>query len=85
MKLMRVGPKGAEKPAMLDAGGVIRDLSAHVADIDGSVLGADGLAKLAGIDPASLPEVASDTRIGGTMPGEGNTIAFNTQNGIGCC
>ncbi|MEM7058249.1 MAG: fumarylacetoacetate hydrolase family protein [Pseudomonadota bacterium] len=74
MKLMRVGPKGAEKPAMMDAGGTIRDLSAHVADIDGSVLGADGLAKLAAIDPASLPEVSADTRIGACVGKVGNVI-----------
>ena len=74
MKLMRVGAKGAEKPAMLDASGTIRDLSAHVADIDGSVLGADGLAKLGGIDPASLPEVSADTRIGACVGNVRNVI-----------
>ena len=74
MKLMRVGAKGAEKPAMLDANGVIRDLSAHVADIDGSVLGPDGLAKLAAIDPVSLPEVAADKRIGPCVGNVGNVI-----------
>lgn len=74
MKLMRVGPKGAEKPAMMDAGGVIRDLSAHASDIDGSVLGADALAKLAAIDPTSLPEVSADTRIGQCVGNVGNVI-----------
>ncbi|MDH3665518.1 MAG: fumarylacetoacetate hydrolase family protein [Paracoccaceae bacterium] len=67
MKLMRVGPKGAENPAILDADGVIRDVSAHVADIDGSALSPDGLAQLAAIDPASLPMVAEGTRIGPCM------------------
>ena len=74
MKLMRVGPMGAEKPAMMDAEGTIRDLSAHVADIDGSVLGADGLAKLAGIDPASLPAVDAATRIGACVGNVTNVI-----------
>ncbi|MEM1164471.1 MAG: fumarylacetoacetate hydrolase family protein, partial [Pseudomonadota bacterium] len=74
MKLMRVGPKGAEKPAMMDAAGVIRDLSAHASDIDGSVLGADALAKLAAIDPTSLPEVSADTRIGQCVGNVGNVI-----------
>ena len=74
MKLMRVGPKGAEKPAMLDAGGVIRDISAHVADIDGSVLGADGLAKLAGIDLGSCPAVDAGTRIGACVGNVRNVI-----------
>lgn len=74
MKLMRMGPKGAEKPAMMDADGKIRDLSAHVSDIDGSVLGSDGLAKLGGIDPASLPEVAAGTRIGACVGNVRNVI-----------
>ncbi len=64
MKLMRVGPKGAEKPAILDADGVIKDLGAHVADIDGAALSTESLAKLAVIDPASLPAVAEGARIG---------------------
>ena len=64
MKLMRVGPKGAEKPAILDAQGVIRDLSAHVRDIGGAALSPDGLSALTKLDPASLPAVAEGTRIG---------------------
>ncbi|MCW5721007.1 MAG: fumarylacetoacetate hydrolase family protein [Devosia sp.] len=55
MKLLRHGPKGAERPALRDAGGVIRDLSGIVPDIAGSVLSPEGLARLAAIDPASLP------------------------------
>lgn len=74
MKLMRVGPVGAEKPAMLDADGTIRDLSAHVADIDGSVLGAEGLAKLAAIDPTSLPTVDAAARIGPCVGNVHNVI-----------
>ena len=64
MKLMRVGPSGQEKPAMLDESGVIRDLSGHVDDIAGEVLGAKGLRLLAALDPAALPEVDASSRIG---------------------
>lgn len=64
MKLMRVGAPGAEKPAMMGTDGVIRDLSAHAADIDGSVLGDAALERLRGIDPGSLPAVDPGTRIG---------------------
>jgi 5-carboxymethyl-2-hydroxymuconate isomerase len=64
MKLMRVGPKGSEKPALLDATGVIRDLSAHVEGIAGEALSDAGLAKLHALDPATLPAVPQDTRIG---------------------
>jgi ureidoglycolate lyase len=64
MKLLRYGEKGAEKPGLLDTNGQIRDLSAHVADIAGEVLTPAGLAALAALDPASLPLVAGQPRIG---------------------
>ena len=64
MKLMRVGAKGAEKPAMLDGAGKIRDLSGVVEDIAGEVLSAGGLERLRSIDPGTLGEVPADTRIG---------------------
>jgi len=64
MKLLRVGPPGAEKPALLDAESVIRDLSAHVPDVDGTVLAPASLARLAALDPTSLPAVGGQPRIG---------------------
>lgn len=64
MKLLRFGAKGAEKPGLLDASGQIRDLSGVVDDIAGEVLLPEGLARLAAIDPASLPAVAGSPRIG---------------------
>lgn len=64
MKLARYGEKGAERPAVVDADGRLRDLSAHVDDIAGAALSAEGLAKLAAIDPASLPLVDEGARIG---------------------
>ena len=59
MKLMRYGEVGSEKPGLMD-GDVLRDLSGHVDDITGAVLGDDALARLNGIDPASLPEVTGN-------------------------
>lgn len=64
MKLLRYGAPGAEKPGMLDATGTIRDLSGVVADIAGDVLTPAGLARLAAIDPATLPAVSADVRHG---------------------
>lgn len=64
MKLVRYGAAGAEKPGMLDADGVLRDLSAHVQDITGDVLSEAALDRLRAIDPASLPVVAGEPRIG---------------------
>ena len=64
MKLLRVGPLNAEKPAVLDGAGVLRDLSAHVGDIDGDTLSPAGLAALARIDLATLPAIEGTPRIG---------------------
>ncbi len=64
MKLLRYGAKGAEKPGLLDKNGQIRDLSQHVSDIAGAVLSDDSLARLAKIDPATLPLVEGPVRYG---------------------
>ncbi len=68
MKLLRYGPPGLEKPGLLDDAGRVRDLSAHVDDIAGTALLPEGIARLAALDPASLPLVAgvaqSDLRLG---------------------
>ncbi len=64
MKLLRYGPPGAEQPGMLDRDGKLRDLSAHLRDVDGSAIAPASLARLAAIDPASLPLVASSPRLG---------------------
>lgn len=60
MKLVRYGARGAEKPGLVDSEGQVRDLSAHVADIAGATLGDAELARLAAIDPATLPIVQVD-------------------------
>ena len=57
MKLLRHGPKGQEKPALLDASGQVRDLSAVLADITPSTLSPAGLARLRGLDTSTLPVV----------------------------
>ncbi|WP_322529291.1 fumarylacetoacetate hydrolase family protein [Salinicola sp. LHM] len=64
MKLLRHGPKGQEKPGIVDANGTVRDLSGKIDDIAGDVLSDAGLAQLAQLDLASLPEVAAGTRLG---------------------
>ena len=64
MKLLRYGPSGAEKPAMLDANGDIRCLSAVVRDIDGYALNEATLDTLRRIDPATLPKVTGNPRVG---------------------
>lgn len=64
MKLLRYGPKGAEKPGLLDAAGTIRDLSAHVADFAGETVSLAALDRLRALDPESLPPVEGTPRLG---------------------
>jgi 2-keto-4-pentenoate hydratase/2-oxohepta-3-ene-1,7-dioic acid hydratase in catechol pathway len=76
MKLCRFGPQGAEKPGLVDAQGKIRDLSAHVKDIDGNVLSDAALATLKAIDPATLPEAPAGVRIGAPVGNVRNFMAI---------
>ena len=64
MKLLRYGVAGQEKPGMLDAEGILRDLSRHIDDIRGTTLLPDGLARLRALDVSLLPAVAGVPRIG---------------------
>ncbi|REC93578.1 fumarylacetoacetate hydrolase family protein [Kushneria indalinina] len=64
MKLLRFGPKGAEKPGIVANDGSLRDLSGHVDDIAGDILLPEQLALLSRLDVASLPKVDDDARIG---------------------
>ncbi|WP_127995967.1 fumarylacetoacetate hydrolase family protein [Piscinibacter defluvii] len=63
MKLMRYGARGAEKPALVDAEGRVRDLSGVLADITGATLTPKGLDRLRALDPAELPVVENPGRI----------------------
>ncbi|MEO7495054.1 MAG: fumarylacetoacetate hydrolase family protein [Massilia sp.] len=74
MKLMRFGPKGAEKPAAVDSQGVVRDLSSVVADFNTATLGRESLAKLAALDLSTLPAVATPGRIAPPYAGLGKFL-----------
>lgn len=75
MKLIRVGQPGHEKPAILDAEGKIRDLSAHVKDIGGDAISPEGLKKIAALDLSTLPVLTED-RIGACVAGTGKFICI---------
>ncbi len=64
MKLLRWGPKGHEKPGLLDVDGQVRDLSGVIADVGGAALLPEGIARLKALDPASLPLVAGKPQAG---------------------
>jgi ureidoglycolate lyase len=69
MKLLRYGPKGQEKPGLVDREGRIRDLSGTVKDLTPEWLAPSGLERLRGIDPASLPVVDGNPRLGPPIAG----------------
>lgn len=74
MKLLRYGEMGQERPALLDANGQIRDLSGAVDDIAEDTLAPEGLARLEEIDPATLPLVEGEPRIGACVGHVGKLI-----------
>ena len=67
MKLLRVGPVGQEKPACLDATGVIRDLTGVTADFEGEGVSLVALEALKGVDLTALPAVEGKPRIGAAV------------------
>ena len=79
MKLLRVGQKGKEKPAILDKDGKIRDISSHIKDLNSNHLNFDTISKLQSVDLSSLPELSSGERIGSciTKPGKFVAIGLN--------
>ena len=76
MKLLRYGPRGAEKPGLLDAAGRIRDLSGVVADITPAQLVGEALDALKAIDPETLPLVEGEQRYGVPVNGSRKFIAI---------
>jgi ureidoglycolate lyase len=76
MKLLRHGPPGQEKPGLLDASGTLRDLSGVVPDLAGEALSPAGLARLAALDPSSLPPVPGSPRLGPPVAGMKNLVCI---------
>jgi 2,4-didehydro-3-deoxy-L-rhamnonate hydrolase len=76
MKLLRYGPKGQERPGLLDADGRLRDLSGQVADLTPDVLSPAGLDRLRAIDPATLPVVEGSPRLGVPVAGVRKFLAI---------
>ena len=75
MKLLRYGPAGQEKPGLLGADGRIRDLSNQIADVDGHALAPEKLARLAELDPSTLPIVDGSPRLGCPVGGVNKFVA----------
>ena len=76
MKLLRYGPPGKERPALLDDQGKMRDLSTHVEDISGEFLLPATLNKLRQLDVHRLPLVEGNPRIGACVGKVGKFICI---------
>ncbi|KPC64898.1 fumarylacetoacetate hydrolase family protein [Streptomyces chattanoogensis] len=79
MKLLRVGPVGTERPALLDESGTLRDLSGLVTDINGALLADDeALARIrAAASSGELPALdASGLRTGAPVAGIGKVVCI---------
>ena len=76
MKLMRHGARGAETPALVDAGGQMRDLSGVLPDIGCATLSPESLRRLRGVEPHTLPLVEAPGRVGVPWSGCGKFICI---------
>ena len=76
MKLLRVGNKGTEKPAVLDKNGNIRDISSHIKDLNPDYLNFENILKLKKIDLEKLPELSKTDRIGPCIEKPGKFVAI---------
>ncbi len=76
MKLLRVGNKGTEKPAVLDKNGKIRDISSHIKDLNPDYLNFENILKLKNIDLEKLPELPNSDRVGSCIVKPGKFVAI---------
>ena len=76
MKLLRVGSKGKEKPAILDVDGKIRDISSHIKDLNPENLNFETFLKIQSFDLSKLPELSSNERVGSCITDPGKFVAI---------
>ncbi|MDE0920063.1 MAG: fumarylacetoacetate hydrolase family protein [Arenicellales bacterium] len=76
MKLLRYGPKGAEKPGLLDANNQIRDLSSIIPDLTGDTVDPSTMARLSALDTDTLPPVEGTPRIGPCIGNVGKLVCI---------
>jgi ureidoglycolate lyase len=76
MKLLRYGPKGQEKPGLVDTDGIVRDLSSVIDDIAGEALSDAALARLRSLDTATLPRVPDGVRLGACVGRVGKMVCI---------
>jgi ureidoglycolate lyase len=76
MKLFRFGPRGGERPGLVDSTGTLRDLSGVIQDLAGEALSPESLAMIASLDGSRLPPVAEGSRIGACVGGVGKILCI---------
>ena len=76
MKLVRYGDFGHEKPGLIDKDGKLRDLSGQIKDLADDAFSPANLAKLAALDPTSLPAVDGSPRLGSPVGGKPKFLAI---------
>ncbi len=76
MKLLRIGEKGKEKPAILDTDGKIRDISSHINDLNPENLNFETMSKIQSADTSNLPELSSNQRVGSCIASPGKFVAI---------
>ena len=76
MKLLRVGEKGKEKPAILDTDGRVRDISSHINDLNPENLNFETMSKIQSADTSNLPELSSNQRVGSCITSPGKFVAI---------
>ncbi|WCM90397.1 fumarylacetoacetate hydrolase family protein [Acidovorax sp. NCPPB 3576] len=74
MKLIRYGQPGAERAGLVDAQGIVRDLSMLLPDIGPAQLSPRTLAALAALDTSRLPVVPGTERLGCPVGGVGKIV-----------
>lgn len=76
MKLVRFGPKGREKPGVIDADGTIRDISSVVSDIGPDTISPTLLRTLKKTDLSQLPAAPKKARLGSPISRTNHFIAI---------
>ena len=78
MRLLRIGPAGSERPAVMDGAGVTYDLSGLVRDFDREFFAGGGVARVEdALSKGSLPEVSTDgVRLGAPIARPGKVVCI---------
>src|ERR1700753_3333340 len=76
MKLLRYGPKGKEKPGVLDRNGNMRDLSGVISDVTPDQLSPAALDRLRKLDPGTLPPGTGQQRYGVPVANIGKLVCI---------